>query len=222
MKKKVLIAIAIMTAMLIPGCGNKINEEAGLVSTLDEEMNEDYTNIMNMFETMGISGNFYEKKVSESTQDTSGAIQRGTDYYVMAVTNGGDIYYGAVIDGEVNVWEDGAPAQTLDSEKEYDGNVVVRANVIDGYDGSITADIVSFPQYGGDIDHAEATLTSENGYECAVNITNGRLSLYDYTFEKDGDKYLLQTYDEGKASDETSIYVLTMEKMETASEETAE
>lgn len=219
MKKKAFIAIAIIAAMLISGCGNKTNEEAGLVSTLDEEMNEDYADIMDMFEIMGISGNFYEKKVSESTQDTSGAIQRGTDYYVMAVTNGGDIYYGAVIDGEVNVWEDGAPAQTLDSEKEYDGNVVVRANVIDGYDGSITADIVSFPQYGGDIEHAEVILTNENGYECAVNVTNGRLSLYDYTFEKDGDKYLLQAYDEGKASDETSLYILTMEKIETISEE---
>lgn len=197
MKKTAMILC--MMIIIATGCASNIQEDNNvnneILSAYGEETNDDYLTITKTMNNMGILGTITEGKASEEMESPLGLIKRGADYYVVVTEEDGDEYYGAIIDGEISIWQEKTDKSMPSDGEEINGNVRLMATVCDGFSGEVTLtamDITSSDSNNAE-DYSTYTivLNKENGYQADVDLENGAYVIYDYDLGKESSNYYL-------------------------------
>lgn len=194
--------LIIMLGLLLTGCtantesNTAVEETASIVSKYGQETNDDYLIITEKMEEMGISGNFEEGKATEDIDIVAGLRNRNADYYVMATSTDGNIYYGIVEDGVVDVWSSDDDRIPVPEGEEISGNVLLKLESESEFDGAVEITLMDI--MSSDSDNADdyitydVTLSQDNAYKVDLSLQNGTYVVYDYDIEStDGQYYLI-------------------------------
>lgn len=181
---------ALCLLLLLTGCSdarNVVLEEAPA-----EETNA-YQIIEDTMESMGITGSIVEGNKSKEIEYDASLVTRNVDEYVEITTDDNDVYYGAIVDGEVVIW---SPDDSNSFPDEMDGNVFIEVGVPDRFTNNISLILVDITSGDGtDIttyNTTEIVMTKESGYKTSLLLPNGAYTVYDYDLGSN-DYYILHT-----------------------------
>lgn len=194
--KKILVAVVLSMTMLT-GCS--------LVSKNAAQENEeviDNSEIIKKMEEMGITGEIYEGSPDDDTTPV-GALTYNADDFVEITTDSGEIYYGAKVDGEIKVWEDGEyNKDKISNTDEYTKNTIIQITPAEGYSGDVTIYLHSYKTQKDE----DYTVKEEDEYILNIDLDDGEYDITGYNLA-DGyeDDYALSLQHFKVSGDQTVV-----------------
>lgn len=216
------IIIGIIAAVAVIGCGAYLLFGRSNVSTKDLQADKSTNDIVSALKEIGKIEEISDGYTSQEEAPDTVAAAHGADYYVTAKIDG-KLYYGAVIDDTVQVWEsktyDGTEQEA--DKAQYAGNIIASLTPIEGFNGDVEVTILAkgetdeaaetgdYPDY----QYETLTLSPENNYTASLNAQDGDCYIYEYKIEGDEiGRYYLEIRDIGDnllmaSSDKQQIHI---------------
>lgn len=190
--KKTIVA-AVLSMAILTGCSGRETQES---------VNNDA--VISKMEEMGIIGTVYEGSTSDDTAP-AGVEMRGVENFVQITTETGEIYYGAEVNGEIKVWEDGEyNKEILEDADQYTKNTIIQIIPAGEYKGDVTIYLHGYNTQ----EDTDYVVKEEDGYILNVDLAEGEYDITGYQladeyedtyalsmkhFEVSGDQTVVQT-----------------------------
>lgn len=181
-----VIAAAVIVASAT-GCAqfNITGSNTSTENMKNEFSKETSEEIISEMEDIGIEGEtiiMSAEKIHTSGEITDGisrsAWVHGVTDYVQVITNAGNVYDGAIIDGEVEIWDENEKyaKSLLPNVDEYDGNAVIQILATEDYAGDINLMLYNYDTE----EEIEVILTENEDYVLGLDLGAGAWGIQDY------------------------------------------
>lgn len=213
---RLLTAVIITASCILTGCstynvtGTQTTETTETTEdSAQEEMSEEANKILDKMKEMGITGSAHEGNTLDETEPDESALRHNAEHYVFVTSENGDTYYGAIINGEIDIWSGNETYNKalLPNAEEYDENLILQVIPKEDYTGNIDVTLMRL----NDLEKTSVTLTEQNNYTIGVDLSEGKYETYNITLSEEyADMYYVQG-NSFTITDEQQVVQLSME-----------